>query len=150
MKSLFNPSDNNEIVERINKLTSNSKALWGKMNVGQMLAHCQVPLLAAYGEVKTSRGLIGVLFGGFAKKKYITKDMPFEKNLPTDKLFVMTTPKEFEEQKSKLIPLVKRFATQKANGITKEPHPFFGKMSASEWDKLQMKHLDHHLRQFGV
>ncbi len=150
MKSLFNPSDNNHIVERINKLTHNSQPAWGKMNVGQMLAHCQVPLRAAYGEVKTSRGLIGILFGGMAKKKYINKDMPFEKNLPTDKLFIMTTEKEFEEEKSKLIPLVKRFATQGANGITTEPHPFFGKMTADEWDRLQAKHLDHHLRQFGV
>ena len=124
--------------------------MWGKMNVSQMLAHCQVPLRAAYGEVKTKRGLIGILFGGMAKKKYITKDLPFEHNLPTDGTFIMTTPKEFSEEKSKLIPLIQRFTEQGASGITTEPHPFFGKLSADDWDRLQAKHLDHHLRQFGA
>jgi hypothetical protein len=29
-------------------------------------------------------------------------------------------------------------------------HPFFGKMSAKEWATIAHKHMDHHLRQFGV
>jgi hypothetical protein len=29
-------------------------------------------------------------------------------------------------------------------------HPFFGPLTATEWDRLQWKHLDHHLRQFGA
>ena len=37
MKRLFNPEENNLIQERINKLTPDSRALWGKMNVSQML-----------------------------------------------------------------------------------------------------------------
>ncbi|MBP9797478.1 MAG: DUF1569 domain-containing protein, partial [Chitinophagales bacterium] len=35
-------------------------------------------------------------------------------------------------------------------GVTKDKHPFFGKLSPEEWDTLTVKHLDHHLRQFGV
>jgi Protein of unknown function (DUF1569) len=35
-------------------------------------------------------------------------------------------------------------------GITQHPHPFFGELTPEEWDILQSKHLDHHLRQFGV
>lgn len=41
MGSLFNAEDNNSIRKRINKLTPDSKPLWGKMNVSQMLAHLQ-------------------------------------------------------------------------------------------------------------
>jgi len=29
-------------------------------------------------------------------------------------------------------------------------HPFFGKMTAKQWGILAHKHVDHHLRQFGV
>ena len=36
VKSLFDASVKQEIIERINKLNPGSKALWGKMNVGQM------------------------------------------------------------------------------------------------------------------
>jgi len=35
-------------------------------------------------------------------------------------------------------------------GCTKHPHSFFGKLTPEEWAILSYKHLDHHLRQFGV
>ena len=30
------------------------------------------------------------------------------------------------------------------------PHPIFGAFTHQQWGQLQYKHLDHHLRQFGV
>ncbi len=30
------------------------------------------------------------------------------------------------------------------------PHPTFGPLTKSEWGQLGWKHIDHHLRQFGV
>lgn len=30
------------------------------------------------------------------------------------------------------------------------PHPFFGKLTSEQWGKGIYKHLDHHLKQFGV
>jgi hypothetical protein len=39
MQSLFDTSTYNEVVERLNSLSTESKAQWGKMNVSQMLAH---------------------------------------------------------------------------------------------------------------
>jgi hypothetical protein len=44
MKSLFNPADNNELIERIERLTPTTPAQWGKMNVAQMLSHLQEPI----------------------------------------------------------------------------------------------------------
>ena len=37
MGSLFNAEDNNSIQECINKLTPDSKPVWGKMNVSGMV-----------------------------------------------------------------------------------------------------------------
>ncbi|MCW3083037.1 MAG: hypothetical protein JWP12_403 [Bacteroidetes bacterium] len=56
MESLFNPADNQKIITRINSVTPESKAQWGKMNAAQMLAHCQPPLLVAFDELKLKRG----------------------------------------------------------------------------------------------
>ena len=39
MKNLFNPGVQEELLSRIDKLTSDSKPLWGKMNVNQDLRH---------------------------------------------------------------------------------------------------------------
>ena len=148
MKSLFNSAHNREIIDRINKLTNESNALWGKMNVSQMLYHCQVPLEVAYGELKLKKTFIGFLFGRIAKKQLLTK--PFKKHLPTDKHFLVKHQPEFENSRKKLIALVERFAVDGTAGITKDSHPFFGKMTSEEWDILQWKHLDHHLSQFGA
>lgn len=38
MKSLFNTEHNQEIIDRINSLSPETKAQWGEMNVAQMFA----------------------------------------------------------------------------------------------------------------
>jgi hypothetical protein len=150
MKSLFNSEGIKEVIERINRLTPDSKAEWGKMNAPQMLAHVCQSFRTATGELKLKRVLIGKLFGSFAKKKYITGEGPFSKNSPTDKTFIITGDRDFETEKKTLLALIEKFRNAGAEGVTKEAHPFFGEMSPGEWDRLMYKHLDHHLRQFGV
>src|SRR4051812_5222366 len=48
MKNIFEASVSNEIIDRINRLTPTTKAQWGKMNVSQMLAHCNVTYELVY------------------------------------------------------------------------------------------------------
>ena len=150
MNSLFNASDNKAIIDRINSLSASTKAEWGKMSVDQMLTHAQRPLKVAFGELKLKRTFVGMLFGNMAKKKLARGEEPFSKNLPTDKNFVVTDRHDVDIEKKNLIALVQRFAQVGPGGITKDPHPFFGTMTTQEWDTLMWKHLDHHLRQFGV
>jgi hypothetical protein len=149
MKSLFNPKHVEEFISRINKLSPDMKPQWGKMNTAQMLAHCVAPLQMAHGEIQSKRGLIGFLFGKMMKKKYV-QGAEFEKNLPTDPKFIFPDASDFEKEKQRLIAKLKDFAQKGPEGITKGKHSFFGEMSANEWDLIQSKHLDHHLRQFGV
>jgi hypothetical protein len=149
MKSLFNISDNKDIIARINSLTPETKGGWGKMSVSQMLTHTQVPLRVAFGELRLKRTFVGYLFGRIAKKK-LSGERQWQKNMPTDKNFVVAEQKNFEEEKGRLISLVQRFTLSGPAGISKETHPFFGKLTVDEWDKLMWNHLDHHLRQFGA
>jgi len=44
VKNLFDPVVKQKIIDRINKLTPQTKQQWGKMNVAQMLAHVQKPI----------------------------------------------------------------------------------------------------------
>lgn len=149
MSSLFAVKAAAEIVRRLQGLRPDTRAQWGKMDVAQMLAHCQVALNVALGEVALKRGLIGILFGGIAKKK-LTAPEPFGKNLPTGPEFRIKDRRDFAKEQATLIALVQRFQRAGPNGLTKKPHPFFGPLTSSEWDTLQWKHLDHHLRQFGA
>lgn len=149
MKNLFDNHTAEEILSRINQLQPSSRQLWGKMNVSQMLAHCQAPLKVALGDKKIKQSLIGILFGGFARKQML-KPGDFRKNLPTDPSFVVKDERNFEETKDQLAALIKQFLSTDPKLIASRRHPFFGKMTEEEWGILQWKHLDHHLKQFGV
>ncbi len=148
MMSLSEAPGNAAAIQRIEALREDARPQWGKMTCPQMLAHCQKPLQVAAGELQLKRRLIGRLLGGWAKRKFVVGDAPFNPNSPTDPEFRIRDERDFEREKALLIELVKRYGEQGV--VTSDPHPFFGTMSAAEWDRLLSKHLDHHLRQFGV
>ena len=147
IKNLFDASVKQDIINRINKLTADSKALWGKMTVGQMLAHCQMPIGVALGKHTLKRTFIGRILGPLAKS-IIYNDKPFKRNLPTDHSFIMTgMEKNFDTEKNKLLDMVNNFREE---NMVNTPHPFFGRLAKEQWSKGSWKHLDHHLKQFGV
>lgn len=147
VKNLFNPVVKKEMLARIHRLTPESKPLWGKMNVSQMMAHLQVPIGVALGtHLVKGNFLMRLIMPLFKKKLY--DNTPWKKSLPTDKTFIMTgTDKDFELEKLHLVDMVERFSE---NTIIIEHHPIFGKLTKEQWSKATWKHLDHHLAQFGV
>jgi len=149
MYNLYNKEDGEKFIERINKLKPDTTPEWGKMDAAGMLFHLRQPLLIAFGEMKSKRMFIGVLFGGIVKKQMLA-DRPVKKNAPTDKRFIPVGNNDFEKEKEMLIASIRRIAEGGKESISKEPHPFFGNLSPEEWSTLTWKHFDHHLQQFGV
>jgi Protein of unknown function (DUF1569) len=146
VKNLFDPAVKQDIIDRFTKLTPESKPLWGKMTAAQMLAHLQMPIGVADGTHQLKRTLMGRLIGPMFKSILIN-DKPFKHDLPTDKSFLMTETKDFEKEKQKLLAMIRNFSEA---SIVNETHTFFGKLTKEQWSKGTWKHLDHHLRQFGV
>ena len=149
MNNLYNKSDVLGILNRIEKLSSNSKSKWGKMNVEQMLAHLNTFLETALNLNSPKRILIGRILGSFFKSRYISEKR-FSINSPTHKDYIFTEVRNFEKEKSKSILLIEHFLKEGPSKCTSKPHPFFGKLTSQEWAIAQWKHFDHHLRQFGV
>lgn len=149
MQSIFHPSDNKELIDRIHKLSPITLSQWGKMTVSQMLKHCQQPINVSNGTLILKANWMSFLFGKMAKKK-LSGPKPFTRDLPTLKEFVITGEPDFELSKKELIALIEVFAADGHNAIKNKKHPLFGEMTMEEWDFLQWKHLDHHLKQFGV
>jgi len=149
MKTLFDTNLSADIVQRINKLSPSTQRIWGKMNVSQMMAHCSSAIEMQLGDINPPRPLIGKLIGPFFKS-FLTNEKPFKKNSPTAPELTIVDERDFNKEKERLIGLVDRFTKGGPQGVTKHPHPFFGKLTADEWGKGAYKHLDHHLTQFGV
>jgi hypothetical protein len=147
MSSIFNKADNDLIITRINKLTPESQALWGKMRVDQMLKHTEAAVAVAFGEKELKVNFLMKLLGKILKNKVFNSD--FKKNSPTASEFIFTSVYDFEIAKAALIEKFSRFAAGEQS-ITLTVHPFWGKMTSEDWNTLMWKHMDHHLRQFGV
>jgi hypothetical protein len=146
--NIFDIEGNANLIRRIESLTPQSRPLWGKMTVSQMLLHCQKPLDVAEGTLLLKRGIIGFLFGKMAKRDFLKRPQ-FQKNLPTAPSLKIVDAANFEKEKETLLNQVVRFRETGPGIIKNTKHPFFGEMSIEEWGILQYKHLDHHLNQFG-
>lgn len=150
MKNIFDEKVKNEMVERVNKLSSGSKAVWGKMNVAQMLAHCNVTYELVYENKSPKPSGLKKLFLKFVIKPFVVGEKPFRKNGQTAPEFLMVDEKDFEFEKKRLIDFL--YKTQELGEEyfhNKESHSF-GVLTKTEWNNMFYKHLDHHLQQFGV
>jgi hypothetical protein len=145
MKSIFDKTTRDELKDRVNSVTENRTAQWGKMNVSQMLKHCRQWDEMALGKKKYKQSFIGKLFGKMALKDMM-KDEPIKKNLPTVSSFKVKGNTDFAEEKKKWIQLLEEYTYFSNDGFV---HPFFGAMTKEHTGYLAYKHADHHLRQFN-
>ena len=151
MKNLFDSTVASEVKTRLAKLESQSEGRWGKMTAAQMLAHCAVSMRWAVGEVVPEKGALPArLLGRLVKPMIFRNEDPLRKNSPTAKSLIVADNRDFGTERERLSGLIDKFVAGGTAGCTKNPHSFFGKMTPLEWATLMYKHLDHHLRQFGV
>lgn len=148
MKNLYQSETASEILQRIDQLSSSANPQWGKMNVGQMLAHCANAIETPLGIRRPPRNLLGKLIGRFIKPSYVGEET-FKKNNPTDPQFKITDNRNFETEKVRLKNYVSQFS-KGPDTCKNNLHPFFGELTGVEWARSQYKHLDHHLRQFNA
>jgi hypothetical protein len=149
MKTLYDAAAAEEVKERLRTLTAATPRVWGKMDASQMMAHCAAGAEMGLGEFTPKRLMIGRVIGPLFKGQF-TSDKPWGEGVPTAPELVRTGTQDFEAERARLLVLIDRFSQGGAEACTKEPHCFFGKLTAEEWGKGMYKHLDHHLRQFGV
>jgi len=149
MKSLFAPSERQQILDRLGKLQAGATRQWGKMDPAQMCAHCVAALEVGVGDVAKDHSFIGKVLGRFVKGSLLG-DKPFSKNSPTDPGFIVADARDFEKERARLVEIVTRFGSAGASAANGRMHSFFGRLEGDQWGVLMYKHLDHHLRQFGV
>jgi len=150
MKNLFEATTAKEVKERIERLGPNSQRLWGKMTAAQAMAHCAKTMEWAVGDSYEPRMFIGRIVGPLIRSNVLRDEKPMGRNAPTAKSLVVTDERDLRGECTRLSKLVDRFSEGGPQGCTKHPHTFFGKLTSEEWARLMYKHLDHHLRQFGV
>jgi hypothetical protein len=149
MRNLFEPATKTSIQDRLAALSPGATRQWGKMDAAQMMAHCSVAMEAATGDKPLKQALIGKIFAPFVKKAFLG-EKAFGKNSPTDPTFIVADARDFAKEKEHLTSLIARFCQSGPSEAGKYTHSFLGEISGNDWGVVMYKHLDHHLRQFGV
>lgn len=146
MPSLRDESARKQLVQRLQNLTPATKPKWGKLDAPRVLCHLGDTLAMGVGEVPT-KSVNRKMFHHFPLKHLILYVLPFPKNVPTAPELLASAPSDFEADRKRVLDLINRLAvTPPANG---PEHPFFGPLTNEEWNALQWKHIDHHMKQFG-
>lgn len=149
--NFFDKSVNDTVIARIQQLTPESKALRGKMNVAQMLAHCSVSFEYGFEPEKHKRpNWLMRWFISLMAKKMVVSDTPYPHNGRTAPDMVISDERNFATEQAKLIDFISRVQVQGADFYDGLESWSFGKLTRQEWSNLFYKHLDHHLKQFGV
>jgi len=150
MKNVFAKEVSSELVSRINNLNQESKPIWGKMNVDQMLAHCNVTYEMAFTDKHPKATGIKKFMLNLFVKQLVVGEKPFKKNGRTAPQFLITIEKVFNEEKIRLIDFINKTQDVGESYFEGKESNSFGVLTVKEWSNSFYKHLDHHLKQFGV
>jgi len=148
MRTVFDEKAREDLVNRIGTLNEKSTAAWGKMNVGQMLRHCNTWEEMIHQNKLYKRPFIGLLLGKFFLKKEL-KTETLRKNSPTiPELVITDTDIDVVFEKEKLVKQLRSYPFYQYPDYS-FIHPFFGKMTKEQIGYFTYKHINHHLLQFN-
>ncbi len=148
MKTMFDEARRNDILTRLDRVSSDSRPLWGKMNAEQMLAHLVASSKMATGELHAKPKNAPIRYPPL--RQLVAYWLPWPKGVPTAPELVPPADCEsMERSRSELTRLLAAFAAR-ASEATWPQHPAFGNLGRKGWGILAWRHFDHHLRQFGV
>ncbi len=150
MKNAFNQDDVTEFIGRINKLTVDAKPKWGKMNVEQMLAHCNVTYEMVYENIHPKPNAFKRFILKLIVKNIVVNDKPYKPNSQTAPEFIIKDARKFELEKQRLIDYLLKTQQLGAKHFDGKESLSFGVLNQQEWNNMFVKHLEHHLSQFGV
>jgi len=150
MKTILDKTTQEELIERINKLSDQHEAQWGKMNVLQMIEHMNIWNEWVFGknDISHKQTFLGKLIGGWMLKKHTKDDTPMAKGMPAGKEMIIGEVRESIDQlKEKWKAWIKEYEHFSDSYFQ---HDFYGKMTREQFGIFAYKHTDHHLRQFNT
>jgi hypothetical protein len=152
MKTLANPKDRDEILQRLSAIAPSSQRRWGKMSAVQMICHLCDALRVSIGEIEAKPA---DTFLSRTMLRWAALWVPAQwphgvRTVPEcEQGLGGTPPGQFESDLIELRRLLDRF-TEQPRSFEWQAHPIFGPLSDRGWLRWGYLHMDHHLRQFGA
>jgi hypothetical protein len=149
MSTLADSSARAACRERIQRLDPDAAPKWGRMTARQMVCHLNDSFRVGMGEKYASPAgslLQRTLIKWVALRLPVKWPPRVQTRPEIEQGRGGTPPAEWEHDRAELLGLIDSFAGRQTFGV----HPMFGEMSQRDWLTWGYRHVDHHLRQFGV
>jgi DinB family protein len=146
-KSLSNALARQELLDRLERLTPEATPIWGTMTAPQMLAHLADWMRMAKGELEVTGRTHPFQYPPL--KQLAIYWLPFPKGVATSPELIGRSPLEWAIEREAVRRRVQSFEHVNLQALWPE-HPVFGRMTPRAWAVFAYRHMDHHLRQFGI
>ena len=144
-QTIFDPAARQALLGRLDRLSPEASARWGKFTAPLMVSHLIAAVRMALGEIPVKpRDTIM----SFPPIRYlIIYVIPWPKGTPTAPEMLSRVPESWASDMAVLKALIERAAANQAGPWQR--HPAFGTLSPKDWGALIHRHVAHHLTQFG-
>ncbi len=150
MDLIFDTKLNQNLKKRFNQLKPETPRKWGKMDCPQMLTHCNLAMESAFDDNQPRPNFLVRAMVRLFVKSTLIGDRPYKQGSPTAPSFVVKDTRDFQKEKTRALANLDKFEKEGRAFFEGRPHPALGPLTAAQWSRLQSKHLEHHLNQFGV
>lgn len=153
VKSLGNPIDRADVLYRLHHVRADTPRQWGRMTAPQMICHLTDAFRGIMGERPATSPPPVIPRWRQRLLKLVALQLPFAwprgvKTRPdVDQEKGGTRPGDFATDVAELTRICERFAT---SDKVPAAHYLFGPLTLDQWRRWGYRHMDHHLRQFGL
>jgi hypothetical protein len=133
------------------KLTAETKPLWGSMTAQRMVEHLTDTLLIACGENPQSLVIPEDKIPGMLR--FLDSDKPMAKDIqvPFALPDTLLRHEELELAVDEYVDIYLQFEElYESNPELTHIHPYYGPLNHAQWTRLHSKHVTHHFTQFGL
>jgi len=149
---VFDEAFSSEVSTRLGGLPDDVTPNWGSMNRGQLFGHLnnviqytlgELPEMPFRGNFKTRHFFRHIIMFGL-------KEIPH--NIRVPKIKGVSKESMFPELPLETLEASMALYLEKVaeGGLPSRTHPYFGVLSAPQWQRFHRIHFTHHLKQFGV
>jgi hypothetical protein len=147
-RTIFDATSRQQLLDRVARLRPDSARRWGRMTPNEMMCHLEDSVRVATGEAPAKSR--PSFMSNPVLRTLIIHYVPWPKGrAKTVPEMQATQPSEFEADRQRLQAWLSK-AGERGAAARWATHPAFGKMSGRDYGVLIYRHVDYHLRQFGV
>ena len=146
--TIWNTADRESILRRFERLPPDARPQWGKLDAPRMVTHVTDAVRASIGELTLTPAKISPL-RYWPINVLVMFYAPWPKSAPTAPELLTRRPTAWADELQTLRAAIDRFTARGVNSQFPQ-HVAFGRLTGAQWGRLTYRHLDHHLRQFGV